>query len=461
VHSAGNAPHFFAHDMEGLYRPLRETLYAVSWDTLGFGAQPLGYQFVGLALHGICCVAFFLLLRRLGVGESAAIVAGAIFAVHPAHVERVAWITASYDLLGPALLLLALLGRAGPIADNGRLTRRDFLWMTALLAALFSAEEAAIFPLLALVVDYAQTAADAGWRRWPRLRRDLIGVGLVVFYFACRYAALGRIDRGRERPAAGFLGNVLAQAVADVRYLRQFIAPWQVNFYHVIPTAHLTASLAAWAALVALSAALAAAFLVRRRRPFAAFGVVWFFIALLPSSQILANRNLFQERYAYLAYGGAALLTGLAAEAVWRALHDRRARAALAAAGAVCLAALAALTDRYTRDFHDDLRLWTRVAARAPDSEKALTNLGASYMALGRFADALPYLQRARQINPRYAPALRDLGESLARTQHLPEAAAALHDYLQVEPQNAEMAAEYARLLAALSPSAGEGNASK
>ena len=311
---------------------------------------------------------------------------------------------------------------AAPPAD-GRFVRHDFLWLTALAAALFSSESAAIFPLLALALDYAQTAATGEWRRWPRVKRDLAGLALVAVYFACRFAALGRLDRGRERPAQGFLDNLLAQALADVRYLHMFVAPWKVNFYQVIQTANLSAYGPAWAALAALAAALIFAYVVRRRAPLGALGVFWFFVCLLPTSQILANRNLFQERYAYTAYGGVALLVGLAAAPVWRAAGGPRRRAALAAAGAFCLAALVVLTSDYVSAFHDDMRLWTRVAAREPNSEKALTNLAASYMSVDRFDAAVPILQRALQRKPGFEPALRDLAECFARLGRLPEAA--------------------------------------
>jgi tetratricopeptide (TPR) repeat protein len=442
IHSMRHFTQFFRRDMDGLYRPLRTALYAVSYDLLGFADRPLGYQIVGLALHATCAGLFFLVARRLLHSETAAFAAGALFAVHPIHVERVAWVTASYDLLSDALLLAALAAfwRPEP-SGEGAPRRPSWAWTGWLLPALFAAETAVVFPLLAAAGEFTGLS-----KKRDRLRLCLTAFGLVGFYLTCRWAVTGSLARGAGRPVAGLLNNVLAVASACFRYLELFALPWRVNYFQVIDLDHLTRQWTAWAALAVLAGILAAALWLRTRRPAFAFGALWFFICLLPASQIAPNVNLCQERYAYLAFGGFALAVGAAFEGLWRRAPAGWAQGALAAAGALCVAALTVATWSYTSAFHDDLSLWTRVVGHAPRHAGAHNNLGAALLRRGKPDEALQEFRRARELDPAFSLPLKNIAVCLRILGRRDDAVAAYERYLQVAPGDLDAAADFYRL---------------
>ncbi len=149
------------------YRPLALLLWRVLYAL--FGADPLPFHAVGVALHAATASMVFLVARRLfqrdrageggggqagegtGAADWLALAAGALFAVHPAHVEAVAWISAVMDLLATPLSLLYLYLYLGP--DGGPRPRARWLGGLALFLALLSKESAAAAPLILAAVD--------------------------------------------------------------------------------------------------------------------------------------------------------------------------------------------------------------------------------------------------------------------------------------------------------------------
>jgi len=106
IHHLGNIPEQFINGQDGLYRPLRAALYSFAW--AAFKDSATGYQILGILLHAFCVLAFYFVILSLFRNGWIAFLAATVFAVHPIHVERVAGITASFDLLGDGLLLWAI-----------------------------------------------------------------------------------------------------------------------------------------------------------------------------------------------------------------------------------------------------------------------------------------------------------------------------------------------------------------
>ncbi len=432
MHSLANLPQFFTSAQDGLYRPLRRTLYSVCYDVLGL-RQPEGWEAVGILLHLACTLAFFGVARRLTRSLTAAGIAGAVFAAHPVHVERVAGITASFDLLGDGLLLLAVYLYLRPPGDRpvGWTAR----WAAALLAALFSSEMAGIFLPLILVIDFVRTHS---W--WNRLRvrwwSYAVGLAVTAVYAYCRVTLVGQIGRGTPRPAAGVLDNLLTVCTTYVYYLRLFVCPWQANYFHFVPVAAPGARLVGVLSLAGTIALLLGALWWRRRRPGLAMAILWFFVCLLPFSQILPNQPVFQERYAYLPLGGFALALGVLGASLFERTTARR--RLLVGAGAAYLLLLAVLTAQYTRDFHDDISLWSRVLRREPTHAGALNNVGTALLQRGRQAEAVNYFRRARAADPNFTLAFRNEASALLALQRYPEALSAIEGYLTLVPTDRE-----------------------
>ena len=105
IKSFSNIPSFFTEDVDGLYRPLRTVHYAVAYSV--FRKNEFGYHLNSVFFHVLISVLVFFIIKKIVNKKGIALVAALIFAVHPIHVERVANMTAGFDLLGIFLFLLA------------------------------------------------------------------------------------------------------------------------------------------------------------------------------------------------------------------------------------------------------------------------------------------------------------------------------------------------------------------
>ncbi|HPQ68801.1 MAG TPA: hypothetical protein PKW95_06710 [bacterium] len=435
IHDFANLPQFFTTGMDGLYRPLRTTLYSLSYDLLGFGEHALPYHVVGLLLHALCAVFVCLLVYRLTKNNLIAGVAALLFAVHPVHVERVAWVTASYDSLGDGLLLIALFMYAGRFRDD-RPSWRNYLYLSPLTLSVFSSEMGVTFLPLIAAVDFvtAKRVPDLfTWRYW---KHYLAAAAVVGFYFLVRLSVLGTLDRAVPRPAEGFLYNLLTVMTTWLYYLKLFVAHWQMAYFHNVPVAGPGRDAVGWMALAIMAQLALIAVLGRKRWPWASLGILWFFATLLPLAQILPTVPYFQERYAYLPLAGYALIVAAIADALARTLKARKTRLAAALIGAAYLAMLASYTAVYTKAFADDFTLWLRTALVAPWHAGAQNNLGTAYMQRGDYVAAIPFLDRAAGLDPRFEIPLRNLGRCFEKLERPDDAFWAYGRYLKLIPQD-------------------------
>ncbi|HPM75597.1 MAG TPA: hypothetical protein PK961_00800 [bacterium] len=435
IHDFANLPQFFASGIDGLYRPLRTTLYALSYDVLGFGEYALPYQIVGLLLHVLCAVFLCLLFYRLTKSNFIAGAAGLIFAVHPIHVERVAGVTASYDLLGDGLLLIALFMYAARFRDD-RPPWRNFLYLSPLSLSVFSSEMGASFLPLIVAIDFVTAERFRDLFTWRYWKHYLAAAAVVGFYFTVRLSVLGTLDRAVARPAEGFLYNLLTVMTTWLSYLKLFVLHWQMVYFHHLPVAGPGRDAVGWMSLAIMAQLALVAVLGRKKWPWASLGILWFFAALLPFSQILPNSPAFQERYAYLPLAGYALIVAAIADTPARILKTRKTRLTAALVGAAYLAMLASYTAVYTKAFADDFTLWSRTARVAPRHAGAQNNLGTAYMQRGDCAAAIPFLDRAAELDPRFEIPLRNLGRCYEHINRPKDAFAAYGRYLKLIPQD-------------------------
>lgn len=435
IHDFANLPQFFATGIDGLYRPLRTTLYALSYDVLGFGEHALPYQIVGLLLHALCAVFVCLLFYRLTKSNFVAGVAGLIFAAHPIHVERVAGVTASYDLLGDGLLLIALFMYAGRFNKN-RPRWRNYLYLSPLLLSVFSSEMGVTFLPLIAVIDFVSAKRVQDLFTWRYWKHYLAAAAVVGFYFAVRLSVLGTLDRAVARPAEGFLYNLLTVATTWLYYLKLFVAHWQMAYFHYLPVAGPGRDAVGWMALAIMAQLALIAVLGRKKWPWASLGILWFFAALLPFSQIMPNTPYFQERYAYLPLAGYALIVAAIADASARSFKPRKSRFAATLIGAAYLAMLASYTAVYTKAFADDFTLWSRTARVAPWHAGAQNNVGTAYMQQDKYAEAIPFLEKSAELDSRFEIPLRNLGRCFEKLERPDDAFRAYGRYLKLIPQD-------------------------
>jgi tetratricopeptide (TPR) repeat protein len=421
--SWAGAARTFASTYAHFWHPL--TLLSLMLDAAMFGMAPGAFHVTNLLLHMGGTLLLFLALRRMtGAAGRSALVA-ALFAVHPLHVESVAWVAERKDVLSTFFWMLTLWAWAGFAAKG---TRRAY-WLTLVSFALglMTKPMLVTLPVTLLLLDAwplqrlaparpEECRAWTSWiRRWWPLVREKIpffalagAAGLVaVFAEGAAVASLEAI------PAWTRAANAL---VGGGTYLVRTIWPAGLTVFYPLPAS--TPPLAVAAAFLALAVITAASYWLRGRAPYLLVGWLWYLVTLLPVSGIVQiGTHAMADRYTYvplvgmfvmLAWGGASLVGP----------GRRRERAAGVAAAAIVLAfAVAARAQVDT--WKDSGALWAHALAVTPGSYYAQHGMGSLLREQGKAREAVPYLQEAIRLNPRFPDARVNLGlafEALGRT---------------------------------------------
>ncbi|MGH7150803.1 MAG: protein O-mannosyl-transferase TMTC1-related protein, partial [Planctomycetota bacterium] len=352
-----------AKERQALWRPLASLTFGLTY--LGFGATPWPYHAFVLLTHAAVSALVALLAHRLLADAGAALLAGALFAVHPIHSEVLG------DSVGRAETLSALLAIAAFLAY----ARTESIWDRRFAAAgalYFLATLAKEGPLLALpalcgVYDLFLRPGERGIVARARIAAPrwiaLAAVGglhlalriAVLGTLSPHFTAINRLDNPLLFEAAPVrVANALAVMARGLRLLlwpHPLSADYSLDQVPVVRDLGNPGTLAAFLLLGAL--ALGAARLLARGRV-AGFALAWLLIPWLPASNLLFGAGtIFGERLLYLPSVGACLLAGTLAA---RFPGGARPRAAAGALAAVLVLLGAARTGARLGDWKDSLR---------------------------------------------------------------------------------------------------------
>lgn len=396
---------YYASDVDrmglGYYRPVAILSNELDWRR--GGGEPLAFHVTNLAVHAACALLVLALGLTLFEGAiGAAFAAAALFAVHPAHAESVAFISGRVDplatLFGLLALVLHLRGKPWPGA---------LAWFPALL----SKEMAVTIPAVALILDLARERRFEGKRYLPY-------VVVAALYLPLRALALG----GLLRPATGVEADWTRPFVTAGSYLAWLLAPpYGMHVEPAPPSGAL--AVAAVAALVA-SVAWAA---LRRGRAGALVAAT--LVTLAPVLQLRPIETDLSERFLYLP----SAFFVLALAEVGREARARK----LAIAAGVLLGVvwLAVLVPR-SAGWRDEATLWSRVEAESGGSLKARLNLARVFARRGDGEGATRWADAAAALKPEIGDGLRAEVAALSASADPEGAARAIRRAIERTPDD-------------------------
>ena len=421
---------WFSLESPSQYFPLVYTTFRL--ERAVWGLDPTGYHAANILLHAANALLVWLVLSRLRV--PGAWLAAAIFAVHPVHVESVAWVTERKNVLSLFFSLLTMLAWL-KYADGGHSRAR--LWWAAAFAlyalALFSKTTAVTLPAAMLLADWIQG------RSIDRRR------AAAVAPFVVWGVVMGLVTVLWERHHQGTMGPEFAMSPLE----RVLVAGRALWFYagKLVWPSKLTFSYPKWdvsetdpvqyvwlAGIVAVAAVL---YMWRRkigRLPIAA--VLFFAVTPIP---LLGFFSLYTFRYSYVAdhyqYVASIGLIALAAALISAAVR-RFGRAAVAVPAAI-LVVLGSLTWRQCLAYKDAETLWRDTLAKNPTSAIAHTNLGRILLDRGESEAAFRHFRKAAEIAPHMAEVQNNLGVALLRQGDLSAAERSFRRAIRSDPRYA------------------------
>lgn len=435
-----------------LYRPLVHVSYAINYAVSGL--SPWAYHLVNVLCHLFVTLTLYLLGRILGLGLYPAMGAALIFAVHPLNSEAVGGIVGRAELLMVAGVLWALLLdlRRNPMDEPpGRVS---IFSGVAFLCGLLAKEQAVMFPALLLVCDglRGEGGPGAGWwqKVWQGRLRYLLYLSLLCGYVVLRLLVLGEMFP----PDISVLENPIAKATwwagvltaVRIAGLYLWLVIWPVQLaadysYSALPLSLSPAAPGVFFGVLAWSGLMALGVLawVRRNLPLS-IGIAITGLFFLPVANLLFPiGTIMGERLFYLPLAGLCLALGAGLE--WLGVQRGTAGGALprfVLLGVMALAVLlGARTVRRNRDWANDYTLFQSAVAVNPRAAKSRFLLGSWLRRMGREADALRELEKARAIYPDYqlrASFVEETGQALISEGRAHEALALVKTALSQVP---------------------------
>lgn len=374
-----------------LYRPLTTLTYLLQYAGLGHGDRVFGYHVVNFLLHWVNAGLVFLLLRRLSASAELAGIAAAIFVVHPVNVEAVTNLVGRADLLAAgSVLAAAVCYLQATLRPSG--SGKAWLGLAGMFACLgVLAKESAVMILPCfLLFDLFWRWPERSWqergRRPVAVAMEWVLKGWVAFVPAMLLLlglrlglASNLIPPGQafvDNPiyfASPLAGRLTALGVIG-RYLALLVFPGTLSCdysYDQIPLYGEAATgwqeVVPWASLVIVAHLVWTAIRWRRSRPLLAWSIAFFFVMLLPvSNLVLPIGSIMAERFLYLPSVGFCAAAAAALHAVgtrgpgWRRVLPF-----------LLVTALAVRTHARNADWRDELSLWRSAVASSPHSFKS------------------------------------------------------------------------------------------
>ena len=407
-----------------------------------FGVNPGPHHLVNVAFHGANAVLVFLVfLRMTGATWRSALVA-ALFAVHPTHVESVAWVAERKDVLSTFFGLLALLVHAGWARRGGA---GRYVGVVVLFAASLLAKPMWVtLPFLLLLLDvwplqrWASSPVPVDPEPPASPRRGLgrlvlekapllalsVASSAVTVVAQSRGGAVVNLDLGM----GARIGNA---AVAWVRYLGKTAWPADLAVYYPHPAGGLPSWQAVGAAAIVLLASVAAVLIVKRA-PWLALGWFWFLGTLVPVIGLVqVGAQAMADRYTYLPTIGLYVAVAWGGTALARAWNVKRGAAAVAG---VAILSLAAVTWRQVGFWSDHVVLFEHALAVEPRSGVAVGVLSEGMRRAGRLQEAVALAEEAVALAPGTARHLNNLAISYRDLKRYAEAREVLEVAVRIDP---------------------------
>lgn len=397
----------------GNYRPVRNILYILAYKL--FGVNPWGYHLQTIILTVAISLLVFEITTLIYPKKLAPLITSLLFATHPIHVEALTWMTSMMDMYG------MLFGFGAVYCFlSWRKNTRQVQWFIAswllTFLAIFTNEITlaipvlfalimVIFPkqkqriILTLLPFFGVIAANA----WVRI---------TILHIGARFTYIG----------GSFYTTFVVMLQAFLTYLRILILPTSLTINHDLGN-----GLSSWAielidpaslgykAMMSLSITtprvsvslciilmlIGSALVFRRKYPIYAFGILWFFISMIPVSNLIPTEAVLTERYAFLASYGFTLLLGACLTKLATTYPPAHAKNTAVWYGIGALLILyMTMTIQRNSEWHNDYTLWLDATKKNPHAFIAHISHANNLFSQNDIRGALQEYLSAHEINP-------------------------------------------------------------
>ncbi len=416
------------------------TMHAGNWfpfvwlslmlDRTLFGSSAAVFHLVNVAFHIANTILLFLVFKRYTKSIWPSFFAAAAFALHPLHVESVAWITERKDVLSTLFWLLTMLAYIRYVKIPS--ARRYVIVCLAFTLGLMSKSMLVTLPLVLILLDY-----------WPLNRLNskfsflnsfcekipllILSVVVSVVTVIAQKSA-GAVSRIEAVPFGQRFGNAL---VSYCDYILKMFWPVELAVYYPHPIK----SLVFWkiAAALAVLLAISITVILLRNRRYLLVGWLWYLGTLLPVIGLVqVGSQAMADRYTYIP------LTGIFIMLIWLVkdiVGQHRLRQIIAGlAGSGILCALGVISFVQVGYWRDTITLFKHCEAMTPDNVVVHMYLGTGFAHKGDAESALQEFEKALKFEPNETRTFYNIGLMLVSLGRIDEAVEYFNRILEVKP---------------------------
>ncbi len=397
--------------------------------------KPAGHHMANLFLHIVNTLLLFLVLQRMVRATWRNAFVAALFALHPLHVESVAWVAERKDVLC-ALFWILTMGAYTYYVKRPTLIRYAGV-IVCFVLGLLSKPMIVTLPFVLLLLDY-----------WP-LGRKAEGVGatrlilektplfvltvvscLITLYAQTEGGATGALEQ------LPFLNRTANALVSYVSYIAKMVWPQHLAILYPHPV-----SLPVWQVLGAAVLLIIVTLLAireRTRHPYLLVGWLWYLGTLVPViGFVQVGIQAVADRYTYIPLIGLFII--IAYGIPGSLARMRNGRIALALSGVLLLLILAILTRSQVQLWENEIRLYVFTLNVTSDNFVVQNNLGKAFASRGQNEKAISHFVEALRISPNNTLAHKNLGVVLVAQGKIEEAGFHFAKALGTNPDNAEV----------------------
>lgn len=397
----------------GNYRPVRNILYILAYKL--WGVNPWGYHLQTILLVASISLLIYEITARIHPKKFAPLITALLFAAHPIHVEALTWMTSMMDMFGMLFgftgVYCFLVWRKNP----RRVQWYAVAWCMTFLA-IFTNEITLAIPLLFGLILYIFPIPKQRMILTILPFIGIIGINawvrVSILHIGARFTYIG----------GSLYTTIIVMLQAFLTYLRILVLPTNLTINHDLGN-----GLSSWAielidpaslgykavaalnittpsvilSLLIIFVLILTAFVFRKKYPIYAFGVFWFFIALIPVSNLIPTEAVLTERYAFLASYGFVLLVGsfLSHLATIHKFDHWLSKASWVIV-LIILTSCVGMTARRNTEWQSDKTLWLDATKKNPNAFIAHISHANNLYAQNDVYGALQSYETAYRINP-------------------------------------------------------------
>ncbi len=428
IREMGKIPSFFTEPSTGdLYRPIRGTFYALTYKI--WGLDVFGYHLNSILVHLAATLLIYFITLKITEKNSLSFIAALFFAAHPVHTERITNMTGAFDAYGIIFLLVAFLFYA--IFSKSK-SQKYFVFSNIFyFLALFSSEEAITLIPLLFLYEFSFNRADynISWINIKLLlKRYIPFIAITLLYLLIRFIVVGKAGRAETYFNESFFGTLLTTVKIFVQYIMILFFPAGLVTERYV---EFETSIFSFAFLISLAALLLLFFFFiksYKKSKIIFFLIGWFFITLMPFSNILPQYTIMAERYLYLPSYGFFLFLAfliLSVEKINFTNPDIVKKYSKAAIIVIVLALASSytfLTIQRNSEWKDNFTLLSKTAERNPYGTRTYQSLALHYRGQGDYGKASEHALKAVELSSKNYHAYENLGTISAYNKNYQQA---------------------------------------